>query len=309
MNGRGRFVALIAAAAVAIAIGAAALIAGGDEGTSPAGADAVAEAAERTGKVKGLRYTLSGTTESPELGREVPIRGEGVSDVGGQRAHMRMDMSAMADIMRDAGETGEFADPDTWQMEMFMDGRFMYMKFPLAEKGLGGKAWAKMDLFKVSEAIGIDPALVRASQQQGDPTLMLRQLRTVSDEVKKIGTENVRGVESTHYRATVNLRKYPEVVPEADREKARRSIDKLVELSGGREESQMEVWVGEDGLVRRMKMEQFQKQPGQSGVTRNNFTMEFTDYDAQVDVQPPHPDDVRDITEQVSAELAAQSGP
>jgi hypothetical protein len=298
----------LAAALIAIAVGVAALVAGGDEGTGPTGADAVAEAAERTGKAKGLRYTLSGTAENPQLGRPVTMRGEGVSDIAGQRSHARIDMPEMAEIMRDAGEDGELTDPDTWQMEMFMDGRVMYMKFPLAEKGLGGKSWAKMDLIKTSEALGIDPALMRASQQQGDPTLMLRQLRTVSDEVETVGTENVRGVETTHYRATVNLRKYPEIVPEADREKVRRSIDKLVELSGGHETSQTEIWVGKDKLVRRMKMEQYMKQPGQSDVTRNNFTMEFTDYDAQVDVQPPDADDVRDITEETAAQLAAQSG-
>ena len=122
-----------------------------------------------------------------------------------------------------------------------------------------------------------------------------------------MGTEEVRGVESTHYRATIEFRKYADLIP-GDREKARRSVDRLIELNGGKETTDIEVWVGTDKLVRRMKWNQTMQMPGQSQVTNSSYTMEFTDFDAKVSVEPPDEDDVRDVTDEVTAQLAAQSG-
>ena len=51
------------------------------------------------------------------------------------------------------------------------------------------------------------------------------RLRAVSEEVEELGTEDVRGVETTHYRTTVDLRRYPDLVPPDRRELARRSIE------------------------------------------------------------------------------------
>lgn len=294
----GKQIALAAALVVAVAIGVLALVSGGEDATKVR-PDALADAAERTSSVKGVRYTMAGETEVPGVG-EVPFKGTGVSDIKGQRSTAKLDMSEFAERFP---EEGPGQDPDNWQMEVTYDSRFLYMKFPLLAPQLDGKEWMKMDLLEVSKALGIDPSLVRADQQGGDPTVTLGYLRSVSDDVERVGTDNVRGVESTHYRATVDLRKYPEVVPPADREGARRSIDRLIEISGDAE-MPMEVWVGEDRMVRRMKWEQSVKPPGQQQVQRSTFVTEFYDFDAQVRVDPPDDDDAKDVTEQVKAELA-----
>jgi hypothetical protein len=306
MKGRARSILLLAAALAAVAIGVAALLQGGDDGTSGVRPEAVAEAAERTARVHGLRYTMTGETEIPQVGKSFRFTGEGVSDVRGQRGTAHMDMSQMAELAKQEGQSGPMTDADTWQMDMVFDRRFFYMKFPLASAGLGGKEWAKFDILKVSEALGIDPVLARAQQQQGDPVMSLQYMRSVSDDVEQIGTETIRGVETTHYRATIDLRKYVDLVPREKREEAERSVDRLIELSGGEETADMEVWVGKDKLVHRLKQEQNLKLPGQNQVSRGAFTTDFVDHDAKVRITPPDKDEVRDITAQSIAQLRAQ---
>jgi hypothetical protein len=295
---------LIVVAVAAVAIGVLALVQGGKDDTTNVGPAAVADAAERTSRVAGVRYSMTGETELPGAGK-VRFEGSGVSDIKGGRGSLQLDLSEFA---KTAPPEAGADDPDNWQMEGLFDGRWMYLKFPLLESGLGGKSWLKFDLLAVSEALGIDESLVRSSQQQGsDPTATLRYLRATSDDVERVGTEDVRGVQTTHYRATVDLRKYPNVVPADDREQARRSIERLIELSGD-DESDMEVWVGRDKLIHRMKWEQSMKPPGTQQVVRSTYTSDFYDFGAKVKVQPPPADDTKDVTEETVAQLK-QQGP
>lgn len=262
--------------------------------------EAVADAAERTAKVDGMRFSLRGEMEAPG-GGTAPFTGGGVSDRRGQRGRARMDMSALA---RQSGGEG-LGEPGDWKMEMVFDRRFFYLRFPLLERELDGKSWLKFDVIRVAQALGIEPSLVRVEQQQGsDPASTLRYLRTVSDEVEKVGTEDVRGVQSTHYRATAELRKYPELVPAAERAQARRSVRRLIQLYGD-DEFDTEIWVGRDKLIRRMKWTQSMKVQGTGRPVDSTFTTDLYDFGAKVSVEPPPDDEVKDVTDQVALEIKA----
>ncbi|HEX2232187.1 MAG TPA: hypothetical protein VHG69_02365 [Thermoleophilaceae bacterium] len=247
------------------------------------GPEAVAQAAERTSTSDGLRFSLLGEMELPEVG-SVSFTGSGAVDVQDQRGYASMDMSALA---RQAGAPG--ANQGDWTMEMVFDRRFVYMKFGLLGAMLGGKSWLGFDLERVSEALGIDSSLLRSQQQQGaDPASTLRFLKAVSDDVEEVGTEQVRGVESTHYRATVDLSSFPGVA----------------EL-GGDDEMEMEVWVGRDNLIRRVKWSQSIKPQGTDQSVDASFTSEYFDFGTEVNVDPPSAHDVQDMTETVAAQLGA----
>jgi hypothetical protein len=69
--------------------------------------------------------------------------------------------------------------PGAGDMQLVADELVMYIHFPVLAQGLGGKEWMKLDL---EHAYGI------------------------TEE----GREQVRGVQTTHYSATVDLRKYPD---------------------------------------------------------------------------------------------------
>ena len=80
----------------------------------------------------------------------------------------------------------------------------------------GGKPWIKVDLNAVGKQAGID--LSQFTQLGTDPSRMVDWLRTVSGDVTTVGTEKLDGVDTTHYRATVDLSKYPDLVPADQRE-------------------------------------------------------------------------------------------
>jgi len=302
MWGKGKSVALIALVVAAVVIGIVALVQGSDDSTTTVSPAAVANAAERTSRVPGVRYSMTGEMEVPGAGK-VPFRGTGASDIKGRRSSAAIDMSAFA---KEAPPESGANDPDKWQMEVQYDGRFMYMKFPLLESQLGGKSWVKFDLVAVANALGIDESLIRSDQQQGtDPTATLRYLRATSDKVERVGAEQVRGVQTTHYRATVDLNKYPATVPAPDRAVAQRSVKRLIELSGD-DEMDMEVWVGRDRLIHRMKWEQSMKPPGSNQVLRGTYTNDFYDFGAKVKVNAPPEDETKDVTDETVAQLKNQ---
>jgi hypothetical protein len=126
---------------------------------------------------------------------------------------------------------------------------------------------------------------------------MFSQLKAVSGDVEKVGSDEVRGVETTHYRAEVDLLKIPESLPPERREAARKSMERAREQFG-LENYPMEVWIGEDDLVRRIRLEPSMEILGQE--ISFDMTMEFYDYGTPVSVQVPAADQVQDMTDVAS---------
>jgi hypothetical protein len=245
---------------------------------------AVAEAATKTGQAGSVRVHFTGTmTGIP--GGPFTIAGEG--EFEGQRGRMTFDMSDLA-----AATGGELGG----EMEMVMDRFLLYMKFPPAVGSQlpRGKEWIRFDLKEAGKELGVDfEDLLQF--QQADPTQSLHYLRGATDDFEEVGSEEVRGVETTHYRGTVDLRKVLEQVP-AD---ARDSFERVFELMDVNE-LPFEVWIDEDGLARRMKYEQ-PLPPGSGGEDASMaLTMEMFDFGAAVDVEPPPDNEVIDLQELMS---------
>jgi hypothetical protein len=264
------------------------------------GPEAVAEAAVRTANTDGFRFSLQGEVKIPEVG-PVSFTGGGAADLRAERGVMQVDMS---DIAEKAGADGAFSQAGLFKMEMAFDRRYIYMKSPVLMPQLDGRSWMRFDLQRVAGAAGMDASFLRAMQQQGnDPASTLRYLRALSDRVEKLGTAEVRGVQTTHYRATVELRKVAELLPDAAREPARRSIEQLIELSG-EPEMEMEIWVGQDRMIRRVEWSQSMKAPGTDQAVEATITSEYYDFGTKVSVEPPPEDDVRDVTDLMGGQLA-----
>ena len=127
--------------------------------------------------------------------------------------------------------------------------------------------WLHIDFAKTGRELGIgDPTQFVGS---GDPSQVLQTLRALSSRVEKFGSDDVRGVPATHYRGTVELRRLPERVPAAQRAAARRSTERLIQLTGT-ESYPLDVWVDAHHLVRRMHLKMTMKVQGRS------FTQEMT---------------------------------
>jgi hypothetical protein len=277
-GGRAKLVAGIALCAVVAAI-AVALWPSGGETVAPG---TIAQAATTTATAKGADIAFDATVTGPGLGgQEFSLTGEGYQALKRQEGRLKMDMSDAADL---AG--GQGLDPDDFVMEFRYVGSWMYMRSPLFEEGLPeGKTWLGLDLRRALASQGISAGALTQQQNPGD---YLEYLRGTSGEVEKLGTEEVRGVETTHYRATADLRRAPGVKPE--------DAERLVELTGSAE-MPMEVWIDADDMVRRLRMEMTMKQPGSEAETTTDQTIDFFNFGPKPRVEPPPRDEVKDGTD------------
>lgn len=243
---------------------------------------AVAEAATKTADAGSARVTFTGTV-SGVPGGPFTISGEGEYYTR-QQGRVTFDMSELG-----AATGGSLGG----EMEMVMDGSVIYMKLPSqVASGLpGGKEWIRLDLAAAGEGLGVDFADLMQFQQM-DPTQALKYLLGASEDFERVGSEDVRGVETTHYRGTVDFRKASELIPADSRD----DFERVLELTG-EPTIPFEVWIDGDGLTRRMKYEQ--PLPADQGgeETTMALTMEMYDFGAEVDVEPPPDDEVIDLQE------------
>jgi hypothetical protein len=254
-------------------------------GTETVGAEELAQAATTSERTNGFRVGLVGSLETAE--GEFDMTGSGVMDMRGQRGDMTM-------VIR-----GQ-------KVRQVMDRYVMYMQMPQLEPALeDGKEWAKLDLNRYGKEMGVD---IGAVQQPGssDPRQMFNQLKAMSGEIEKVGTEEVRGVEATHYSGEVDIDRLHEVVPADRREAARKSIERAKEISGIGDYP-LDVWVDEDDQVRRMRMQMDMKVQGQD--IAFDFTMDYFDYGTRVDVQVPPENEVQDLTELAGQGQSGFGGP
>lgn len=250
---------------------------------------AVVQAANKTSEAGSSRasfeLTMTGLAPAP-----LTMTGEGIFDSSERKGRMTMDLSELA-----AG-TGQ----ELGEIEVIIDEFVVYMRFPfLQELQPGLEPWVKFDIRELGKEQGFD--LGQLSQlNQNDPSQALQYLRAASEDVEEVGKEEVRGVETTHYRMTIDLRKVVERAPEDQREQLRATIDQLIEASGI-ETMPTEVWIDEEGLARRIKLAYgaMELAPGQTGGM--TMTMELFDFGVEVDIQPPPPEDVTDIRELLGA--------
>jgi hypothetical protein len=132
-------------------------------------------------------------------------------------------------------------------VEMRMVDGTVYLKMPESLGGLFGSGkW-----LKIPDLAGADDAVPGLGQS--DPSQFLASLETVSDGVKKVGSEPIRGVDTIHYRASLDLAK---VVDRADAPLSLR--DELNNLFGKRTGASAipaDLWVDANGLARRIQLQ------------------------------------------------------
>jgi hypothetical protein len=131
---------------------------------------------------------------------------------------------------------------------------------------------------------------------QSDPTKTLAYLQKISSDVREVGTEDVRGVETTHYHATIDFSK---TIPEAEVPEGMR--DEVKEFTGMFGSIPADVWIDGDGRMRRERItidfgKVFEDMPGASeadaGFTMTQ-TLDLYDFGAAVEVEAPPADQVQ----------------
>jgi hypothetical protein len=254
--------------------------------------DPVANAASKTTEAGSSRVAFETTMVAD--GERMAFGGEGIFSYDEVRGSMTMDMSSLLP----GGGDGT--------MEIRMLGTMMYMRMPesLAGKLPQGKEWFSFNLRKALDFAGLgafDP-----SQLQQDPTQTLRLLRASSTSVKEAGKADVRGTATTRYIAMLDLAKAVEAgadelgLSEQQRKDVRTAAEHLKRQSG-LTKIPIEVFVGSDGLLRRMLMKMSFTNEGEKVSVK--MLSDYYDFGVEVDVAAPPAAQVFDVTGEVGADL------
>jgi hypothetical protein len=145
-----------------------------------------------------------------------------------------------------------------------------------------------------SAGVDLNQMLAQAAQNPAD---VLAMLKTVGS-VQTVGTETVDGVSTTHYKATVDLAKAAGQVGEPASSAVQHLIDE-----GGPSSIPADVWIGDDGLVRKATVDETVSGGGESATV--HVTLGLSDYGTAVNVTAPPSGDTLDATGLVA--MAAQA--
>ena len=279
-----------AAVAAALAIAAVAAVTAGCGGGSTSGAlslDPVASAATKTqdaGAAR-IRFTM---VISPQLGKTLRMRGSGAID--GTSAQMSFKLGSMLGQMglpSSMGSLAQLQHTTIKEIALEQNGDYViYMQLGFLSSQLpGGKQWIKLDVSKLGKAAGLDLGKLM-SGTQFQPSDLLGMLTSEGAKIQELGAATVDGVATTHYRVTIDLAK-------ALQSKGLTS-PLLNGVTAQMKTATSEVWIGKDGLVRRVKISY--NVPHGAKAMRMAMTMSLYDYGAHLSIAPPPSSQVFDAT-------------
>jgi hypothetical protein len=274
-------------AAAALLTASAALAGCGSSSVNP---HAVAKAGAKTAKAGGYSLDLVSKLKVPGATRTFTFKGNGEFDPQHRRGRMSVDMSQLGQIA--PGNPYNFGT-----MQLVLDGLNIYMRIPILKQIQPTlKPWIKLNLEEAGRTQGLDFSSFLQLGQGGDPTQTLGYLKGAGD-VKKVGSEKVRGVQTTHYRATIDLRKVANQAPASSRARVRASIRRLIQLTGEKT-IPTQVWIDGKGLVRRLAYTERLVIQGRR--TKVSLKMDFYEFGTRVIANPPPASDVTDLSQIVA---------
>ncbi|MFF9097114.1 DUF1396 domain-containing protein [Streptomyces sp. NPDC014802] len=233
-------------------------------------AAAVAAAAKNADAVTSFRYRMSGTV--PEQGT---VRGEAA-----------MSVEPLAMSMKMTVEGGE----DAGEVEIRLVDQALYMGGGAeAAKEMDGKSWLKFDMSAADGGAGAGGMGAAGGQARKNPAADSTFLDG-SKDVKKVGSETVEGVRTTHYAGTVTLADLKASLTgkdQATREKRQKSVDQYDKL--GVDAFTMDLWIDGEQHTKQFRMR------GDADKGPLDMTVTFLDLNKPVTVTAPPAKDVADF--------------
>jgi len=263
-----------------------------DLGSGTAEAD-VLTAMKRSSSLSTGRFHLTLTLDP--RGAATVVDAVGSYDAGAGTMQATLDASAVLTAAGavDPAVTAGSVPPGGLKAEMIVDRGAVYVTFP------GRARWARVSSPGLgrpaarSSAVGTDPQLSPSGSSPGDPSGLLGLAGGV-EGVESVGSETVAGVDTIHYRGTVDIaRAYADL----GREDQRRLDDGLALVGGGVPRTgrlPVDVWVDGEGLVRRLSSSVHVGSLGlgQSGAGDAAFVMELSGLGSAVSIHAPDPSTV-----------------
>jgi hypothetical protein len=202
-----------------------------------------------------ISFNFKGSAAGKELG----FTGDGLVDFVGKKFQMTVTLPP------GTGLTGTIE-------ERLID-KVLYLKLPAASPATGGKSWVKID----TSSLGTGNSGLNSLDQ--NPADILGTLRSVSNSVSKVGTEDVRGVPTTHYRADIDLAKAA-TASGAGAGLSATTINEYKQALGSSSLPE-DVYLDKDGLPRRLSLSikpQAGSTASSAAVGAIAITIDFFDY-------------------------------
>lgn len=241
--------------------------------------DPVADAATKSREAGSGKVTMA--IDAAADGKTYSVTGTGAfaQDAG----ELTLDMSSLFEELGQPSGGGEVK-----VVYLREDGEHVvYLHVPaLASMIPGGKSWVRLNLDKAGSAMGLDlgKALAATNQNPGEVLDLLR----AGGQIEEVGKETLDGAATTHYKGTIDVGKVAEL------EGVSADLVRRLKAEGAPSELPVEVWVGDDGLVRQVRTVQNLATSGERESA--TVTIGFSDYGTDVSVTAPPAAEVFDLT-------------
>jgi hypothetical protein len=247
---------------------------GGGGGTQAVSIQSLKAAAQNTQDVRSAKFTM--TIGLDARGSHYDVRASGVVANDGSAARIDVEI------------------PGVGTMQELLVDEAMYMSLdglPVPEGKLPeGKHWLRIDFGEIANALGLNLDELRQQAQNSTPTQGLEYLQGLSGDVEKVGDDTVNGAHATHYRASIDYSKIADQLPGA----TGAMRDRLAKLGT----VPADVWIDDNDHVVKTHFTIDGSAFGGQGVA--DMTMVISDFDGQVDVSAPSPDEVIGISDLLS---------
>jgi hypothetical protein len=242
----------------------------------------MAVAAERTRSEPGARFAMKAVYTSAALPQPMTARGSGAYNAETGLSEMLLKMSVPPE--------GPVA------MEMIGDDTDLYMRVDgIGDELPGGKEWLKVQPFgghsQEEMAIG------------GDADDSLQILGAVSDGVRQMDREKVRGVPTRRYRAAVEMDEVVELYRAEGKDEMADAIEEAAALMTA--PVTLEASIDAQDIVRRVRMVmEIPTAPGEPALTMD-MRMDLFGFGARPEIALPDPSQVLDATELSEGQLGS----
>ena len=275
-EGRTAFILpLLAASLILALIGVISVVNGGDDGTIADPAALILGAPDALEEAGSARMAMS--IEMDGGGMSVEMGGDGLVDFVTGAAELEMSVMGMS-------------------IEMRTDGELLWLKMPTVAlpPGVEG-SWVEVPV----EAM---PGVTSSGMPGAPSDSYVALLRGLSSEVEDLGTEEIEGFETHHYRFDVSI---DEALAELDGED-RAAAEQSLEALGGADTFPVDLWITEDGLPIRqvMTMELVDEVMAGTMVVQ----VDMSDFGVDVDIEPPPAEDIISFDEVPELEEMFGSG-
>lgn len=269
----------------------------------PIGLQELSHSASTSADATSGRFSFSVEATLTGAGEPFSLSGEGAFDRPSERASFSVDLSGFAKYLGGlfgalagpkAADLPDFDNPDAWQIEIVQDGDVEYVRLPALDERLPeGKEWVR-GAEGSAAGDGFDFGELEDAAET-DPREMLDVLRSVTGDIETVGAEELRGVETTHYRAVVDP---AELANARDREGRPAPPDIVPLLTGdpGLDEIPLDVWIDAGGLVRKLSMAFSATQSDTTQTGEASMSFELWDYGEPVEIALPPASEVVDAS-------------